>query len=287
VPSFQRDSGGEGEVEVDADAPITPVADLDEKVVFVSMMEREGEPAVAVSMNDRTRKVSIWAYGRLKAKLEEAEVPGGPVLAELDPKGKGKAVIRNGAEETNGAASVGMSRGRGSLSGTKRKLADTSAHSASMPEERSIRRASGQHVATSKGRPRLSTSRVVDQQDELLEALSHSAEPLKPSSTSNPSAALRRPATIDRRTSITRNDLSVTMDRMALSQGASSAGGGDIEREATMFFSEAEPGEGAAVAIPSPMTTITVVVCLAATLVLGVVPGPVLDLVTRTGEFIR
>jgi NADH-quinone oxidoreductase subunit N len=54
-----------------------------------------------------------------------------------------------------------------------------------------------------------------------------------------------------------------------------------------MFFSDAEPGEGAAVAIPSPMTTITVAVCLAATLVLGVVPGPVLDLVTRTGEFIR
>ncbi|PRQ70979.1 anaphase promoting complex subunit 1 [Rhodotorula toruloides] len=240
VPSFRCTSGRE-EVEVETDGPIIPVEDLDEKVVFVSTMERAGEPPVAVSMNEKTRKVSIWAYGRLKAKLEGEEVvANGPVLAELDPKGEGKAVARDGGEETNGATSVGMSRGRGSLSGTKRKLADTSAHSASMPEERSIRRASGQYVGSSKGRPRLSISRVIDQEDELLEALSHNAEPLKPPPNATSSAALRRPATIDRRTSMTRNDLSVTMDRMALSQGASSAGGGDLEREATIFFSEAE-----------------------------------------------
>lgn len=54
-----------------------------------------------------------------------------------------------------------------------------------------------------------------------------------------------------------------------------------------MFFSEPEPGEGAAVTTPSVMTVGTVAICLAATVVLGVVPGPVLDLVTGAGQFIR
>lgn len=54
-----------------------------------------------------------------------------------------------------------------------------------------------------------------------------------------------------------------------------------------MFFTEAHPDGGGAVTTPSLLTSATVVVCLAATVVLGVVPGPVLDLVTGTGDFIR
>jgi NADH-quinone oxidoreductase subunit N len=54
-----------------------------------------------------------------------------------------------------------------------------------------------------------------------------------------------------------------------------------------MFFSEPAPGEGASVSVPSVMTTATVAVCLLVTVLLGVVPGPVLDLVTHAGEFIR
>ncbi|TIC89282.1 NADH-quinone oxidoreductase subunit NuoN [Nocardioides sp. GY 10113] len=54
-----------------------------------------------------------------------------------------------------------------------------------------------------------------------------------------------------------------------------------------MFFSDAEPHEEGAVVIASPFTTVTVGVCLLATLLLGVVPGPVLDLVVGTGDFIR
>jgi NADH-quinone oxidoreductase subunit N len=54
-----------------------------------------------------------------------------------------------------------------------------------------------------------------------------------------------------------------------------------------MFFSDAEPGEDGAVTMPSLMTSATVVVCLVATLALGVVPGPVLDLVVGAGDFIR
>ena len=54
-----------------------------------------------------------------------------------------------------------------------------------------------------------------------------------------------------------------------------------------MFFSEPTVGEDGAVVVPSLLTSATVVVCLVATLVLGVVPGPFLDLLTGAGDFIR
>jgi NADH-quinone oxidoreductase subunit N len=53
-----------------------------------------------------------------------------------------------------------------------------------------------------------------------------------------------------------------------------------------MFFSE-PVGEGPTVAMPSIMTSVVIAVGTAATLVLGVVPGPLLDLLGRIGEFIR
>ncbi len=54
-----------------------------------------------------------------------------------------------------------------------------------------------------------------------------------------------------------------------------------------MFFSEPEAGETAAVTEASVLTVGTVAICLAATVVLGILPGPVLDLVVGAGDFIR
>jgi NADH-quinone oxidoreductase subunit N len=55
-----------------------------------------------------------------------------------------------------------------------------------------------------------------------------------------------------------------------------------------MFFAEPDPGaEAATVTIPSPLTTVALAVCVAGTLVLGVVPGPLLDLAADAGQFIR
>jgi NADH-quinone oxidoreductase subunit N len=53
-----------------------------------------------------------------------------------------------------------------------------------------------------------------------------------------------------------------------------------------MFFSDAgaEPG---VVTAASPLTTVTIALCTAGTLALGVVPGPVLDLAAHAGDFIR
>ncbi|MGZ4476755.1 MAG: NADH-quinone oxidoreductase subunit NuoN [Nocardioides sp.] len=53
-----------------------------------------------------------------------------------------------------------------------------------------------------------------------------------------------------------------------------------------MYFSE-PVGEGPTVAVPSLMTTIVIAVGFAATVALGVVPGPVLDLAAAAGQFIR
>lgn len=53
-----------------------------------------------------------------------------------------------------------------------------------------------------------------------------------------------------------------------------------------MFF--AEPvGEGPTVAVPSLLTTIVIAVGLVATIVMGIVPGPILDLAGAVGQFIR
>jgi NADH-quinone oxidoreductase subunit N len=53
-----------------------------------------------------------------------------------------------------------------------------------------------------------------------------------------------------------------------------------------MYFSE-PVGEGPTVTMPSVLTTIVIAVGFMVTLLLGVVPGPVLDLAAAAGEFIR
>jgi NADH-quinone oxidoreductase subunit N len=56
-----------------------------------------------------------------------------------------------------------------------------------------------------------------------------------------------------------------------------------------MFFVDVEPDAGdlASVARPSVLTSATIAVGLAATVVLGVVPGPVLTLADHAGQFLR
>lgn len=53
-----------------------------------------------------------------------------------------------------------------------------------------------------------------------------------------------------------------------------------------MFFSD-PVGDGPTVAVPSILTTVTITIGATMTLVLGVVPQPVLDLARQAGEFIR
>ncbi len=53
-----------------------------------------------------------------------------------------------------------------------------------------------------------------------------------------------------------------------------------------MYFSD-PVGDGPSVAVPSVLTTVVIAVGFATTLVLGVLPGPVLDLAANAGSFLR
>jgi len=53
-----------------------------------------------------------------------------------------------------------------------------------------------------------------------------------------------------------------------------------------MFFSD-PVGDGPAIAVPSVLTSSVIVVAVLATVLLGVVPGPVLDLAQQAGGFVR
>ena len=53
-----------------------------------------------------------------------------------------------------------------------------------------------------------------------------------------------------------------------------------------MFF--AEPvGDGPTIAVPSALTTVVITVTAVATVALGILPGPVLDLAQHAGAFVR
>jgi NADH-quinone oxidoreductase subunit N len=55
-----------------------------------------------------------------------------------------------------------------------------------------------------------------------------------------------------------------------------------------MFFTDPEVDQVVATVVtPSPFTSVTIAVCAVATLVLGVVPGPVLELASHVGGFVR
>ncbi|BGP51376.1 Anaphase-promoting complex subunit 1 [Rhodotorula kratochvilovae] len=242
-------ANGSGELQLQDDA--------DERVVFASSSAGNA-PRVLVSANARTRKLRVWRYARLEAGLAGAEPDDGSgeegesVLAGLagDVKGKGKARAGDADGDASRASSAAM---RTSLSGTKRK------HGASFGAagvevtlaggERSVRRASAGglhgHGHGHGPKPRLSAggaagaSRILDRQEhDLLEALGADAH------------GSRRPAMglADRRASASRNDLSITMDRMALSQGASSVGMAalDMDREGTLLVGGGEMDESAA-----------------------------------------
>lgn len=253
--------------------------DANERVVF-SSPQRHGAPAVVVTSNHATGEVTLWQYDRLQETIEEGNALSPPptsVPQQTDPRDQLAYLSTIGAlspreisrQQESTFASSPMSRGPSSLSGTKRKhgvsFADPADGSAVLRDERSVRRVSAQGAAILGGeggrRPRSSLPRnPLDQEEEMLDALAHNAEPhqshlLRSShhhTGANPFPTQqqhRRSQPGDRRASLTRNELSVTMDRMALSQngipfglggnGNGFAGAGaDLAHEATILLGE-------------------------------------------------
>lgn len=228
----------------------------DGQVIFCSA-GRDGAPAILVTAGGPEKELKIWSYSRLPKTVDEGTIP--PVAdnaAPFSPQNQSSHLSafetapspRDLSRQDIGAASSPMSRGPSSLSGTKRKhgVSFADADVSLSRGERSVRRASGQGlvgagVGESARRPRTSLSRgPLQPEEEMLDALTHNAEPppTLPSARGNPFST-RRAQTTDRRTSLTRNELSVTMDRMALSQsGVPFALGPDLAHEATILLGE-------------------------------------------------
>lgn len=195
----------------------------EEKLVEVS----RGGLRVGVSVNEGESggggKVRVWRYA--------------------DGRGEGKEDLENGEREK------GMGKGKGkmreSLIDSPSSPTTTTTTSRKSTRQRSSRPSIDVPHTTSSKR-RTSQAHRLDTSLSLFDSLTSSNSP-----------------EVNRRTSLTRNDLSVTMDRMALSQGSSIGGNGggnpnlttihnglllgdtglglgEMDREATLFLGEEE-----------------------------------------------
>lgn len=211
-----------------ATGPTEPIQDLQDRIIFVSSRTDGSEP-VLVSANASTGKISIWAYAQLEDALDE------PASTTAE-KGKGK---EKAAAKPLPALGVGGDR---SLSSGKRKrssFANASSASISLGDrDRLQRRPSGVGGAGGAGPGSISlavgaTNGGTEEAD-LLEALGESMG--AGAGVKRTASAMSALAAVDRRGSVTRNELSITMDRMALGVGML----GDMDREATFFVTEHE-----------------------------------------------
>ncbi|GAA5931103.1 anaphase promoting complex subunit 1 [Sporobolomyces koalae] len=216
--------------------------DLDERFVFVSTHDhRRRGFRIAVSVHEPDRKVKVWQYDSVQ---KESTSP------TLEPFDSGTATAHTGEGDlgsTGATTPVPTSR-------TRRP-------------RRSVRLSLSQHHDPNETSLELGTSMSNDHHH-LRHHNTSGSRRTNLAMTTDPLVMLNSlspPICKDvepmyRRTSLTRNDLSVTMDRMALSQGSSVGGvvpptlsttpgrggaGGDLllsmmDREATMYLGEDE-----------------------------------------------
>ncbi|KAK4692756.1 hypothetical protein P7C70_g9062, partial [Phenoliferia sp. Uapishka_3] len=182
-----------------------PVQNLQERIIFVSDQSNEEEPAL-VTTNAATGKVSIWAYAAIPPLIEE-ELNGNDRKrggGDGTEEGGDSSTKRKGKErETSGGKDVQASRPKRKRS----SIVNTSSSHQTITGDRSHRRAS---YSNNPG----STSIGALNEADLLEALGETmgtAAGMK-----RTTSAMSALAASDRRGSVTRNELSITMDRMAL-----------------------------------------------------------------------
>ncbi|GAA5990300.1 hypothetical protein JCM10908_007305 [Rhodotorula pacifica] len=223
------------------------------QAVIYSSNGRHSVPALVITSNTASHELVIWQYTRRQLPIEEAIDPGAGEVAHtanapLSADGRHlvapsrtqpSVASRSGALP---AASSPMSRGPSSLSGTKRKHGVSFADPdiSGVRNERSVRRASadGRH-------PRISLARTpMDPEEEMLDALALHSDTRGATALRGSHLPSRWPQPTDRRSSLSRNDLSVTMDRMALSQSGVPFGlGNDLAHETTILLGDAgDPG---------------------------------------------
>lgn len=230
--------------------------DPSQEVIF-SSTGRQSLPPIVITVKATTGELVISQYARQEPKLEEVSdwpsdvdavlAPISAVTGPFAPSVQTPSLKPNPPESLPVTSSP-MSRGPSSLSGTKRKhgVSFVDPEASSAREERSIRRSSahGGLNGSDNRRPRVSLVRgPLDPEEEMLDALALHSEPPGMTASRASQAPPRWPHQGDRRTSLTRNDLSVTMDRMALSQsGVPFAPANDLAHEATILGEAGEAG---------------------------------------------
>jgi anaphase-promoting complex subunit 1 len=208
-----------------------PVQDLSERLILASDRLDASEP-IMVTTNASSGRLSVWSYARV-SPVSPTHLDG----ATSTSRSKGKA-----KETTSSLLSPSMSRMDRTMSASgkrKRSSLHGPAHSAANLHERERDRSTRQtSLGNGVGSSSLAFAGSADELD-LLEALEEKiggASSMK----RGQSAMSTGLSSSDRRTSVTRNELSITMDRMALGHGSTQGVPGEIDREATMFADEVD-----------------------------------------------
>lgn len=193
-----------------------PVQNLADRIIFVSDRSDASQPAL-VTANAATGKLAVWAYAAIPQPLEDELTPGPSPSASPSSSKKGKE------REVAPTAATTTTR-------SKRKRSSVANASLTADRSHSGRRASLQNP---------NATAILGEQD-LLEALGETMG----TAMKRTASAMSALAAADRRGSVTRNELSLTMDRMALGNalgvGVGQAGAGDMDREATLLISDSE-----------------------------------------------
>ncbi|ORY54085.1 hypothetical protein BCR35DRAFT_310470 [Leucosporidium creatinivorum] len=229
-----------------AEGPSLPFQDLSERLIFASDRTDGSEPLLVTS-NAQQGKISVWAYARVPPSIIEEEAAAAPT----SDKGKGKereilspSLSRHShhPDRSNTSATTNTTTLNGSSKRKRPSFAGPSSHPpvslGDRDRSQTSRRISISGVGGVGGGGVGSTSfggaGGASQEADLLEALGEQMSRTTSAMSSSMNAA-------DRRTSVTRNELSITMDRMALGQGSRDGLGlgtlgGEMDREATIFF---------------------------------------------------
>lgn len=218
---------GQEEVKPKVEIPTNPIQDLNERIVF-SSSRGLGEEPIYVSANEVTGQISIWSYGRIDLEEEISIVGAIPVEAELN-KGKGKAMDLDESISVASAEKIFLPKrtrtsftaNQSTTANTQRRVSTTGLGSASI-------------AGPSGGGLPLNS-----EESDLLEVLGETM-----------GTAMKRTASVisamsaaERRGSVTRNELSITLDRMALGGSVGASGlaiSGEMDREATLYMAETE-----------------------------------------------
>jgi anaphase-promoting complex subunit 1 len=207
--------------------PTTPVQDLSDRIIFASD-RRDGSEPILVSVNRRSMSVSVWSYGRVDTELSGT--------FNLNDEAGTEEMSKGTSRDKDHMDDIPPSSRPG---GSYKRKRSSVGNVSTLPSNSNDRERLQRRPSTVNG---IATGAGAEEAD-LLEALGESIGAIAMKRTASALSSMSAP---DRRGSVTRNELSITMDRMALGVGSSNgiavnlALSGDMDREATLFVDEGE-----------------------------------------------